>query len=92
MTVSPFCFDSSEMNGSVLVWGGGVVPDSDIVSLEVLLDAVLDCVPPDAVLEVSVGVLDALSEPLPISVGVEVSGVDEVLSVEEPPPVTDEVL
>ena len=68
------------------------MPDSDIVSLEVLLDAVFDCVLPDAVLEVSVGVLDALSEPLPISVGVEVSGVDEVLSAEEPPPVTDEVL
>ena len=92
VTVSPFCFDSSEMNGSVLVWGGGVVPDSDIVSLEVLLDVALDCVPLDAVLEVSVGVLDEVFEAVTDSVGVEALGFDEVLSVEEPPLVTDEVL
>ena len=75
-----------------MVWGGGVVPDSDIVSLEVLLDAVFDCVLPDAVLEVSVGVLDEVFEVVTDPFGVEVSGVDEVLSAEEPPPVTDEVL
>ncbi len=91
VTVSPSCFDSSEIEGSLFTAGGGVVPDSDVVPLEALLDVVLDCVPLDAVFEVSVGVLDEVFEAVPDSVGVEALGVDEVLSVEVPSLVTDEV-
>lgn len=87
VTVSPFCFDSSKTDRSLFVWGGGVVPDSDVVSS---LDVTVDCVPSDGVLlEVvpSVEPFDAV----PDSVGVEALGVDEVLSAVVPSLVTDEV-